>query len=286
MINDNLKNLAFGVLAIVFMVGSFFTYRHFHRVNNLPPPRAEMNITIIPGWNLRNIAEDWAKKGIVKNEQEFYDLVGSPAKDYRVNKKTVASLPFLASSSLGYFFENKPSYLSYEGYFLPETYRVYADSKPEEIIKKIFGQLDSEITPEMRAEIKKQGKTWYEVLTMASVVEKEAPTADSMALVADIFWRREESGWPLQSCATVNYVTGKNDPAISAKDRQIDSLFNTYLYPGMPLGPISNPSLTAIKAAIYPTKNNYWYFMSGTDGRMHYGKTLEEHNLNVAKYLR
>ncbi|EKD43545.1 MAG: Aminodeoxychorismate lyase, partial [uncultured bacterium] len=129
-------------------------------------------------------------------------------------------------------------------------------------------------------------KSLVEILTMASVVEKEAPTSDSMGIVADIFWRRYQKNWALQSCATVNYITGKNDPGVTDKDRAIDSLFNTYKYPGLPLGPISNPSLTAIKAVIYPIKNDYWYFMSGTDGAMHYAKTLEEHNRNVFKYLR
>ena len=121
---------------------------------------------------------------------------------------------------------------------------------------------------------------------MASVVQKEAPSKDDMALVADIFWRRNKMNWALQSCATVNYITGKNDPAVSAADRAIDSLYNTYKYPGLPLGPIGNPSLKAIRATLYPTSNNYWYFMSDSKGEMHYAKTLEEHNINVAKYLR
>lgn len=280
------KNLVIGAGILAAVAMGSLVYRHFSRLKNLPPPRAEINITIIPGWNLRQIANDWTKKGIIKNADELYTLVGKPALDYRSTKTRVPKLSFIASSSLDYFFKDKPTYLSYEGYFLPDTYRVYADAKPEEIIKKIFENLDDKITPQMRTDIAKQGKTWEQIMTMASVIEKEAPTPESMAVVSDIFWRRDGGGWPLQSCATVNYVTGKSDPAINAKDRQIDSLFNTYLYPGLPFGPISNPSLNAIKAAIYPTKNDYWYFMSGRDGQMHYGKTLEEHNRNVYKYLR
>ena len=92
--------------------------------------------------------------------------------------------------------------------------------------------------------------------------------------------------WALQSCASVNYITGKNDPGVLDKDRVIDSAYNTYKYPGLPLGPVGNPGLDAIKAAIYPQKNAYWYFMSGTDGVMHYAKTLDEHNINVARYLK
>ncbi len=262
-------------------------YRNLNRQKHIPvPPRAEMNITIIPGWNLRQIAVDWADKKIIKTPEEFFDLVGKPAYNYKAQGELAPKLFFISTSSWEYFFKDKSNYLSYEGYFLPDTYRVYADAKPEDIIKKVFVNLDEKITLEMRTEIVKQNKSFDEILTMASVVEKEAPTADSMGVVADIFWRRFKAGWPLQSCATVNYITGKNDPGVTDKDRAIDSLFNTYKYPGLPLGPISNPSLTAIKAVIYPIKNDYWYFMSGSDGVIHYAKTLEEHNRNVYKFLR
>lgn len=268
-------------------LAAIFGYRHFYRPQRaVIVPRAEINITIIPGWNLRQIAADWTNKKIVKSPEEFYELVGKPAYNYKANGELAPKLLFVATSTWEYFFKNKTNYLSYEGYFLPDTYRVYADAKPEDIIKKVFVNLDEKVSPEMRREIEKQNKSFNEILTMASVVEKEAPTSDSMGMVADIFWRRFKSHWALQSCATVNYITGKNDPGVTDKDRAIDSLFNTYKYPGLPLGPISNPSLTAIKAVIYPIKNDYWYFMSGTDGAMHYAKTLEEHNRNVFKYLR
>ncbi len=277
--------LIFIIVAFVFAV--VFGYRYYSRSQKVViVPRAEINITIIPGWNLRQIATDWVDKKIIKSPEEFYNLVGKPAYNYKANGELAPKLTSFSTSTWDYFFKNKSNYLSYEGYFLPDTYRVYADAKPEDIIKKVFVNLDKKITVEMRAEIDKQNKSLVEILTMASVVEKEAPTSDSMGIVADIFWRRYQKNWALQSCATVNYITGKNDPGVTDKDRAIDSLFNTYKYPGLPLGPISNPSLTAIKAVIYPIKNDYWYFMSGTDGAMHYAKTLEEHNRNVFKYLR
>ncbi len=277
----------FLIAIIILAVLGIFGYRHFSRPKYVPlPPRPEINITIIPGWNLRQIATDWVKKGLIKNEDELYALVGEPAKNYRAVKTVSPVLDWTATGTLAELFTDKSSSVSYEGYFLPETYRVYADAKPEEIIKKIFSVLDDKIIPEMRTEAVAQKKTWFDILTMASVVEREAASAEDMKLVADIFWRRLQKNWALQSCATVNYVTGKNDPAVNAEDRQIDSFYNTYKYPGLPLGPIGNPSLKAINATLYPTKNDYWYFMSGTDGVMHYAKTLEEHNVNVAKYLR
>jgi len=282
----NNKILIIGIILLA-VIGGMFTYRHFNRPKKVViQPRPEINITIIPGWNLRQIATDWVDKKIVSSTKEFYDLVGKPAYNYKAHGELAPKLFTFSTSSWNYFFKDKSNYLSYEGYFLPDTYRVYVDAKPEDVIKKIFTNLDEKITPEMRAEIAKQNKSFEEILVMASVVEKEAPTADSMGMVADIFWRRYQKNWALQSCATVNYITGKNDPGVTDKDRSIDSLFNTYKYPGLPLGPISNPSLAAIKAVIFPIKNDYWYFMSGTDGAMHYTKTLDEHNRNVFKYLR
>ncbi|MDO8509951.1 MAG: endolytic transglycosylase MltG [bacterium] len=281
------------IMAIPFL---YFGYRYYNRPKpKLIPPRAEINITIIPGWNLRQIAENWVAKGLVKTPDELYNLVGEPAKNYSANSAGAPRFDWantqgrfdLSSntSTLLVLFSDLGRNVTYEGYFLPETYRVYADAKLEDVVKKIFGVLDKKITLEMRVDIKKQNKSFFEILTMASIIEKEAPTGE-MAKVADIFWRRHDMNWALQSCATVNYITGKSDPAINSTDRQINSLYNTYKYPGLPLGPIGNPSLNAIKATIYPEKNDYWYFMSDPDGGMHYAKTLDEHNANVRKYLR
>ncbi|MBI5221648.1 MAG: endolytic transglycosylase MltG [Candidatus Magasanikbacteria bacterium] len=287
LIFEKYKFLLVPAALAIFLFGGLLAYRHFSRPKYVAiPPRPEINITIIPGWNLRQIAMDWQAKGLIKSPDELYDLVGKPAFNYKAHHKVAPVLDFVSTSSFDYFFVDKSKYLSYEGYFLPDTYRVYADASATDVIKKIFNHLDEKITPEMRASVASQHKNFGQILTMASVVEKEAPTSDSMSMVADIFWRRLKAGWPLQSCATVNYITGKNDPAASAKDKLIDSLYNTYLYPGLPPAPISNPSLNAIKAVIYPIKNDYWYFMSGTDGQLHFAKTLDEHNRNVYKFLR
>lgn len=250
--------------------------------------REEINITIIPGWNLKQIAADWQKKGLIKNEDELYKRAGKPAYDYAAKGEKAPVLSFTDNLGKDIYplLATKQKSVSYEGYFFPDTYRVYKDAKLSEILEKIFTNLEDKITTEIRLEMNKQKMNLFTLLTMASLVEKEAPTEIDMKIVADIFWRRYEKGWALQSCASVNYVTGKNLPAVSAEDQQIDSLYNTYKYSGLPLGPIGNPSLIAIKAALYSEKNSYWYFMTGTDGKMRYASTLEEHNANVWRYLR
>lgn len=281
-------NCFFILMIIGFGAGGFLYYRSIrpHSVVEPIKPRPEINLTIIPGWNLRNIADDWVKKGIIKTQEEFYNLLGRPAYNYKAAGEKAPALNLSDSAEMEDLFAEKPGNVSYEGYLFPDTYRVYADASPEDVLKKIFDNLNIKISREMRDEIKKQGKTIYEIITMASIVEKEAPNKEEMSMVADIFWRRYKRNWALQSCATVNYITGKNDPGVSLEDKEVDSLFNTYKYPGLPLGAISNPGLEAIKAAIYPKENNYWYFMSDPDGVTHWAKTLEEHNANVYKYLR
>lgn len=190
------KFLTLFIITVV-AVGGFFTYRHFNRPKKIViQPRPEINITIIPGWNLRQIAADWVEKKIISTPEEFYNLVGKPAYNYKAHRELAPKLFAFSTSSWNYFFKDKSNYLSYEGYFLPDTYRVYADAKPEDVIKKIFTNLDEKITPEMRAEIARQNKSFEEVLVMASVVEKEAPTPDSMGMVADIFWRRYQKNGP------------------------------------------------------------------------------------------
>jgi UPF0755 protein len=280
-------------IIIILILIAIPAFVYFRREYNKPAPqtlpvREEIDIIIIPGWNLRQIAADWQKKGLIKNEDELYKRVGKPAYDYTANGQKAPILNFTDSygKDLYPLLATKQKGISYEGYFFPDTYRIYKDSKLEDILEKVFTNLEDKVTVEIRTEMNKQKKNLFTVLIMASLVEREAQTEADMKMVADIFWRRYEKGWALQSCASVNYITGKSTPAVSAEDQQVDSLYNTYKYSGLPLGPVGNPNLTAIKAVLYPTKNSYWYFMSGTDGKMRYATTLDEHNANVWRYLR
>ena len=104
-------------------------------------------------------------------------------------------------------------------------------------------------------------------------------------MIADIFWKRIKANIGLQSDATINFVTGKGTTRPSLDDLKIYSLYNTYKYKGLPPGPISNPGLESIQAALYPTPNPYYYFLTDKDGGVHYAKDLEEHKQNRVKYL-
>lgn len=242
----------------------------------------EKNITIIEGWNLRNIQKYLEEQGFAEVGDLSY-WAGFPAVDYWEH----LDLPPRYDFSEEYdFLESKPKNISLEGYIFPDTYRVYRHASTEDIIRKALDNFNQKLTEELRQEIKRQGRTIHEVITLASIVEKEAGSGENKKMVADIFLRRLAAGIPLQSDATVNYVTLKNITRPSLEDTEVDSSFNTYKYRGLPLGPISNPGLESIEAVLYPRANNYWYFLTTPEGEFIYSKTHDEHVANKQKYLR
>ncbi len=177
---------------------------------------------------------------------------------------------------------------SLEGYLFPDTYRVSRSGFPNDLTYKLLTNFSEKLSPELRVEIANQGKTIHEVLTLASIIEKEVTTDADRAKVADLFWRRLDAGMALQADSTVHYVVGNDDKNVytSDLDRSVDSLYNTYKYPGLPPGPICNPSLPAIKAVIYPESNDAWYFLTDAEGNVHYARTNDEQNENKVLYLK
>jgi UPF0755 protein len=242
----------------------------------------EREIRIIEGWTLQEIANYLEKEGLASKD-EFFKLVGLPALDYRETKEKAWPKDF---SSEFEFLKDKPSYLSYEGYLFPDTYRIYKNAPLEEIIRKMFKNFDRKLTPEMRLDIKRRGRTIFDIVRMASIIEAEVPHSQDRPIVSDILWKRLERGMLLQVDSTLNYFTGNKSSALSEEELKIDSLYNTYKYPGLPPTPISNPGLEALKAAIYPQKSPYWYFLSTPEGKTIFSKTLEEHKAAKAKYLK
>lgn len=240
----------------------------------------EKTITILPGWDLRDMADYLVTKEIIRDKKELFDMVGESAVLYK-NKPA----PKLSHDLK--IFADKPSNVSYEGYLAPDTYRVFDDATLEDVIKKLANQQNKLFTDKMYADIKAQDKTVHEILTMASLIEREVRSASDKAKVSDIFWRRYKNNWPLQADSTVHYAVNKKGDVFTTKeDRESTNLWNTYQYAGMPPGPISAPAIDSIKAAIYPEENNYWYFLTSSDGEVHYAEDLEGHNRNVQKYLR
>ncbi len=236
----------------------------------------EVTIKIIEGWRLTQIADYLEKKGLVK-AKDFLAVCG-------VGQGNVVDPEFVKNFS---FLADKPEQASLEGYLFPDTYRVYKDAGAKDIVFKMLANFSQKVDDDLLAAIKEQGKSLYEVITLASIVEKEVRSADDMKIVAGIFQKRLKSGQPLQSCATLAYILGVNKPQYSLADTKISSPYNTYLHPGLPPGPICNPSLQAIKAVVWPAKTEYNYFLTNpADGSTVFSRTYQEHLKNKAKYLR
>lgn len=244
-------------------------------------------ITIIEGWNLRDIGWYFENRGMFQAE-EFFELVGFPMIDY--SKTTGLPEPKDFSEEFD-FLKDKPKNLGLEGYLFPDTYYVKKQEagnreQLEELIRMMLDNFDKKLTPDLREEIKRQKKRIFEIITMASLIEREVKSLDDKKLVSGILWKRLKNKIPLQVDATISYITGKRTTEISIEETQIDSPYNTYKYKGLPLGPISNPGLDSILAAIYPEGSDFWYYLSTPKGKTIFSKTLEEHNLAKAKYLK
>lgn len=171
-----------------------------------------------------------------------------------------------------------------EGFLFPDTYNVYAQNfDPASLVKKMRENFEEKITAGLRAAAKKQGRALAEIITMASILEKEVKTAEDYPVVADILWKRLKNGWPLQADATLLY--GKSSLTITKETLKENSKYNTYKYKGLPPTPIGNPGLITIEAAISPKSSPYWFYLTDKEGRVHYSKTNEEQNENRRKYL-
>jgi UPF0755 protein len=245
--------------------------------------RPEERVTFIEGWNLRDYAKILEEKDLIDSDS-FFSLVGEPLIDYRLKGGDFYPRDY---SNIFSFLESKPLHYSLEGYLFPDTYNFFTDSDPDDIIIRILRNFDQRLSSEMRKEIDRQGKSIHEILTMASIIEKEVRSVDDMRIVSGIFWNRIRSGQALQSCATLAYILGINKAQYSYEDTRVNSPYNTYINRGLPPGPISNPGIRAIEAAIYPENTSYNYFLtSSITGETIFSRTYEEHVINKNRHIR
>lgn len=236
----------------------------------------EIAVTILEGWTIRDIAAHLEAEGIA-SEKEFYDEVGRSA-------AFASGLPDWETSYT--VLSDKPAQNTLEGYLFPDTYRIFPSAGAKGLVRRMLDNFDAKLTSELKEEIAASGHSIFDIIIMASVIEREVFGEADRAVVSGIFWNRIELGMGLQADSTVNYITGGKKPAVTLAETKIDSPWNTYRYRGLPAGPIGNPGLSAIRAAISPAETDFLYFLTDKQGNVHYGRTLDEHNANKAKYLR
>jgi len=233
----------------------------------------EVTVTIPEGWRAEQVAQMLAKENIVDGD-EFLALVRGGKFDYSL-------------------LQDRPEGSSLEGFLFPETYRIPAQAEAKDLIERMLSTLEERFTPEMRRLAVERGVTVYEVITLASIVEREAVIAEERPLIAGVFLNRLEQGMYLRADPTVQYAkgydatTGQWWPAVAVEDWEaVDSPYSTYLYPGLPPGPICSPGLSAIQAVLEPVDTEYLFFLAKGDGSHAFAITYEEHLQNQELYQR
>ena len=237
------------------------------------------NITLIPGWTIEEFAASLVEKGVLTDSAEFLELCrrGTAFADYYyiadvMTSKNVAKRKYVL-----------------EGYLAPDTYEVYVTATAEDIIRKLLSQTDHVYPAAFQTRAEELGMTMDEVITLASLIQKEAKDAD-FAKTSAVFHNRLKKGMKLQSDVTIHYVTGLRKMSLDNNDLALSSPYNTYQVSGLPLGPICNPSEAAIQAALYPDETfvaeNYLYFCAKDpeSGELHFSRTLKEHEQAVSIY--
>lgn len=225
-----------------------------------------VRFTIPEGYDIKRTTEKLASEGLI-NADTFAKEIESGQFDYK----------FMESAPAG---ANR-----LEGYLFPETYDIYTTANEHDIINKMLSQFNSVFTDEYYARAKELNMSVNEVITLASVIEREARVSEDRPIIASVFYNRLKIGMPLQSCATVQYILGEQKAVLSIKDTKIESPYNTYLNPGLPPGPIASPGADSIKAALYPAETDYLYFLAKGDGTHAFSATYDQFLKDKAKYI-
>jgi UPF0755 protein len=227
----------------------------------------ELTVTIPEGWSLDDIESAFEEMGLFERER-FQEAVvmGDAYRDYPL------LAPLLDDTIL-------------DGYLFPDTYRIFPASTPETIVRRMLDNFHRRVTPEILEEITRQGRTLHEVLTLASIVQHESASDEEMAAVAGVFWNRLQIDMRLESDATVNYVLGTSKLQPTFADTEVDHPYNTYENQGLPPGPIGNPGLPAIVAAVSPAEHEYLFFLHKPSREIVLSRTFAEHLASKARYL-
>lgn len=236
-------------------------------------------ITIIPGWTVEDIANYLVEIKVLSSTDEFLSLCksGEAYNGYYFIEEMIKT---------GTVSQRK---YALEGYLSPNTYEIYTSSSADTLIKRLLTQTEAAYLSGYDERAQELGLTMDQVFTLASMIEKEAKTSD-FAKVSAVFHNRLKAGMTLGSDVTVKYVSGSQKMSLNDSDLAVDSPYNTYTHKGLPVGPICNPSMDAVVAALYPDEQyvaqKYLYFCSAEpeSGKLVFSKTLEEHNKAVSYY--
>jgi len=316
------------IILFSLLIISIFAVITIYREGVMPVNKnsKETKIFVIkPGQGLNEITKNLAAEGLIRNRIVFFfvikqqnaekkiqagDFSLSPSMDaFQIakilqhgtldtwitvvegwRKEQVAEV---ISKNFSNISEVEFSQLATEGYLFPDTYLIPTQATSESIIKIMKDNFDKKYTEPLRQKAKSLNLTDDQVVTLASLIEREAKYPEDRQMVADIVLKRIKNDWPLQIDATIQYVLGyqpkektwwKN--GLTSDDLKIESPYNTYTNTKLPPAPIANPGLSSIEAIVNANPSTpYWYYLSDSGGHLHFAKTLEEHEANIKKYL-
>jgi len=216
-------------------------------------------VTIPEGFTMEQIAGTLQQKGLI-DADKFWEAA----------EKEEFAYDFLN--------EAVPARNRLEGFLFPDTYYISRGMSEKDIIEMMLKRFAQVLTPEVRERLAEENLTVQEMVTLASMVEKEARHPEEQPLIAGVMLNRLQAGMPLQVDATVLYALGEHRERVYYRDLEVDSPYNTYRYRGLPPGPIASPGEGAIRAVLYPASHNYLYYVARPDGFHIFSATLEEHN--------
>ncbi len=220
-------------------------------------------VTVPPGANIYDVAKMLQEKRLV-TEEAFLDAAASPDVVRRLG---------IPGESV-------------EGYLFPDKYTFVKPVTPEEIIEFMVRQFRRKVPPDAEKRAREEGLSMHQVVTIASIIEKETGVEEERPIVSAVIRRRLALGMPLQMDPTVIYGVKRFDGTVTRKDLRTAGPYNTYLNRGLPPGPIANPGLASLAAALNPSKTEYLYFVSKNDGSHTFSRTLSEHNRAVERFRR
>lgn len=249
-------------------------------INNLKTGNVQeelvFKMTIPEGKQLEQIAGIIAEK-TNRNAKDVFDELNDKA----FIKKMIAKYPDILTEEI---LKEQIKY-PLEGYLFPATYPFYKEQPSIEEMVTVMLDKTATVLKEYEAEMDEREMTPHQLLTMASLIEEEATEKVDRDQIASVFYNRMKIGMPLQTDPTVLYAQGKHKSTVVYKDLEIDSLYNTYKYPGLTPGPIANAGVISIEAALAPAETDFLYFLATSTGEVLYSKTLDEHNQKKAQYI-
>ena len=240
-----------------------------HELQDATPEH--VTFRILPGWRLEEIAAALPTSGLDISPEEFLESARIPRSGY-------------------IFSDSLPSHATLQGFLFPDTYEMTRTLTLEDFVRVSLDNFQAHLTPDLVSGFNQQGLDIYSAVTLASIVEREAVVDDEMPLIASVFYNRLAAGMKLDSDPTVQYALGFNQAQntwwtnpLSLEDLRSNSPYNTYIYPGLPPGPIDSPGEMALRAVAFPESSLYLYFRAACDGsgRHVFAKTFEEHVANA-----